>query len=80
MTKPRQVKRTAKDNDGDITHLVGDFGRVPISQAAREIESGRQSYSSGRSAIGVVKAGGRKHLRTAPDGKQRNNLDNLPDA
>ncbi len=42
----RQVKRTGKDRDGDITSLCGDWGTVAQPVAIREIESGTHSYSS----------------------------------
>ena len=41
MPRPRQVKATGKDDEGDITSLKGGFGDVPIAQAIRDIEQGK---------------------------------------
>jgi hypothetical protein len=79
VTKPRQVKATGKDDDGDITSLKGGFGEVPLAQAIRDIESGAARYSVGESEVTVVKGHAGKYLRTAPDGQTGNNLDSLPD-
>ena len=60
--------------------LKGRFGKVSTQQAIADIEAGRAQYAVGDRQLHVVKRGGKKHLRSAPDGKSRNNLDNLPDA
>ncbi len=78
MPRPRQVKATGKDDEGDITSLKGGFGDVPIAQAIREIEQGAASYAVGDSEIGVVNGPTGKYLRTAPDSTSSNNLDDLP--
>lgn len=80
MPKPRQVKATGKDDDGDITSLKGGFGEVPLNQAIREIEQGDARYAVGDSEIHVVNGAGGKYLRTAPDSSSSNNLDDLPGA
>ncbi len=80
MARPRQVKATGKDNDGDIEFLKGGFGEVSAKNAIREIESGQARYAVGDSEVSVVNGPSGKYLRTAPDGRSRNNLDNLPDA
>lgn len=80
MARPRQVKATGKDDDGDIESLKGGFGEVSTRQAIRDIENGRARYTVGGSEVGVVNGPNGKYLRTAPDGRHRNNLDNLPDA
>ncbi|PKQ25260.1 MAG: DUF3892 domain-containing protein [Actinobacteria bacterium HGW-Actinobacteria-4] len=80
MARAREVKATAKDTDGDVTGLVGRFGRVTAKQAIRDIERGDAKYSSGGSALHVVDGPSGKYLRTSPDGRRGNNLDELPDA
>ncbi len=80
MAKPRQVKATGKDKDGNITSLKGAFGEVPLKQAIAEIKAGDARYAVGQSEVlPVAKSTGRKaHLRSAPDSRAKNNLDNLP--
>jgi hypothetical protein len=80
MSRPRQVKATGKDDDGDISSLRGGFGDVPISQAIREIESGSARYAVGDSEVTVVNGPTGKYLRTTPDSTSSNNLDDLPGA
>lgn len=79
----RQVTRSGKDRDGDITRLCGSWGSTAKAQAIQEIEGGTHNYvvGSGSSEVRVlVKQGPRgKYLTTSPDGRGRNNLDNLPD-
>ncbi len=80
MPKPRQIKATGKDDDGDITSLKGGFGEVPIRQAIREIEQGDARYVAGDSELHVVNGPTGEYLRTAPDSSSSNNLDDLPEA
>lgn len=80
MPRPRQVKATGKDDDGDITSLQGGFGEVPLNQAIREIEQGAARYAVGDSEIHVVNGPGGKYLCTSPDATTSNNLDDLPGA
>lgn len=78
----RQVTRTRKDKDGDITALCNP-GRYwsPRSKrdAVQDIESERHNYwvsvRGKRVDIHVVNG----HLRTDPDETTHNNLDDLPD-
>lgn len=79
MPKPRQIKATGKDEEGDITSLKGGFGEVPIKQAIREIEQGDARYAVGDSEVHVVNGPTGKYLRTAPDSSSSNNLDSLPE-
>ena len=82
----REVTRTGKDRDGDITALCNP-GRSwsPRSKrdAIHDIESGIHGYyvpwSSGRTEIHVVNGQTGKYLRTDRDSTSRNNLDDLPD-
>jgi hypothetical protein len=80
----REVKRSGKDRDGDITRLCGDGDSWSVSkaQAIADIESGDIRYKSGGSVVEVVvdpSVSGGKYLRTRPGGGQANNLDELED-
>lgn len=81
----RQVLRSRKDKDGDITALcgAGDWSPRLKADAISDIEYGRQTYHVGsgtsRVEIRVVKGSTGKYLRTDPDKTARNNLDDLPD-
>jgi hypothetical protein len=79
----RTVKRSGKDSDGDITRLCGDWGSTSKSQAISDIDGGTHSYIV--KVTGVVEAqvyvkhgASGKYLTTSPDGRTRNNLDDLP--
>lgn len=82
----RRVTATGKDTDGDILRLchAGEWwsprGRASV---INDIESNAHTYyvedRRGRSDIHVSSRNGRKYLRTDPDGRSSNNLDNLPD-
>ena len=78
MPKPRQVKATGKDSDGDIASLKGGFGEVTIRHAIREIEDGSARYAVGGAEVHVVNGQTGKYLRTAPDSTTDDNLDDLP--
>lgn len=80
MSQTRQIKATGKDGDGDITSVKGAFGEDSVADAIKNIESGKASYSVGRSDVHVFNGPSGKYLRTEPDGKAKKNLDNLPDA
>jgi len=82
----RRVTHTGKDDDGDITKVCNPTaGWSPRSKndAIRDIEDGDHTYyvqdSKGRSDIIVVHGEHGKYLRTDPDGRAENNLDDLPD-
>lgn len=81
----RRVTRTGKDEDGDIISLCSDAWWSPVStsQAIKEIESGVYRYyvKAGieEADIHVVQGPTRKYLRTDPDKKTVDNLDELPD-
>lgn len=77
MPRPRQIKTTRKNEDGDIVSLQGGFGEVSKAEAIRQIERGDARYESGGSEVRVVKGATGKYLRTEPDGKTRNNLDEI---
>ncbi|WP_103028121.1 DUF3892 domain-containing protein [Salinibacter altiplanensis] len=82
----RQVSRTDKDRDGDITALCNPYRSWSPRRkrkAIRDIERGRHSYyvreNGRRVEVDVVEEGGDKYLRTDPDAVTANNLDDLPD-
>lgn len=83
----RQVTRTQKDRDGDITALCnGAATWSPRTKAdtIRDIEIGAHSYfvqwSDGkRTTVRVVNGSSGKYLRTDRDTTTNNNLDDLPD-
>ena len=67
---------------GRVTHLLGDgtsWSPVAVEQAVREIQGGTVIYYTGggghETIIHVATRGGRKYLRTAPDGRNDNNLE-----
>lgn len=82
----RAVRRTRKDDDGDITALC-DPGTTWSprlkADAIRDIESGVHTYhvpwTGGRTEIHVVRGSTGKYLRTDRDKTPRNNLNDLPD-
>lgn len=82
----RAVRKTGKNNQGDITALCDDGARwSPRSKAdaIADIESGAHTYyvpwATGRTEIRVVEGAKGKYLRTDSDDTQKNNLDDLPD-
>lgn len=79
----KRVKRTGKDDDGDITKLCGDWGSRSKKDAIDDIESGSQDYyvdeAGYRSDVYVKGSGSNKYLTTTADESSKNNLDNLPD-
>lgn len=82
----RQVTRSGKDSDGDITSLCNTgqlWSPRKKRDAINDIENGIHSYfvvsPSGRVNIHVVQGQNGKYLRTDPDKTSKNNLDDLPD-
>lgn len=82
----RAVRKTAKDEEGDILALCNDgsiWSPRQKADAIRDIESGTHTYyvpwKSGRTEIHVVNGPTGKYLRTDKDNTERNNLDDLPD-
>jgi len=82
----RAVRKTAKDQDGDITALCNDgdlWSPRKKADAIRDIEQGIHTYyvpwTLGRTEIHVVNGPTGKYLRTDRDDTSRNNLDDLPD-
>ena len=79
----RRVKRSAKDSDGDIIGLCGDWGQVSKATAIRHIEGGQYRYyvrvRGAEVDVIVAGTGPNKYLTTEPDYTTENNLDELPD-
>jgi len=83
----RQVTRSGKDRDGDITKLCNSGQAWSPRQkrdAINDIEGGLHSYfvqwtDGKRTEIRVVNGSSGKYLRTDRDNTTRNNLDDLPD-
>lgn len=83
----RQVTRSGKDGDGDITALCNPgtpWSPRRKADAIADIEGRRHRYfvdwSDGkRTEVHVVRGQTGKYLRTDRDGTTRNNLDDLPD-
>lgn len=82
----RTVTGASKDKDGDIIKICGSEP-TPFSvlkdEAIQDIENKKHSYRVGKTLltsvnIHVVTAAGVKFLRTDPDLKITNNLDELP--
>jgi hypothetical protein len=83
----RQVTRSGKDRDGDITALCnsGEYWSPRKKwDAIHDIESGTHTYfvrqpGTTRTSVRVVNSPNGKYLRTTADAADANNLDNLPD-
>lgn len=82
----RQVTRTGKDRDGDITSLCNTgsyWSPRSKANAISDIENRVHTYhvlkDGRRSEIHVVNGPNGKYLRTDWDTTTRNNLDDLPD-
>lgn len=81
----RRVKKTGKDNQGDITSLCGDWGSVTKATAISEISVTKansyyvQDAMARRADVMVVNGSTGKYLRTDPNATCSDNLDNLPD-
>ncbi len=83
----RQVSRTGKDMDGDVTKLCHPgslWSPRSTASAIADIESRQCTYwvmnrMGGKTYIHVVQRGGKKYLRTDPNDRTCDNLDELPD-
>lgn len=82
----RRVTHSGKDAGGVITKLCNPgqpWSPRQKDDAVRDIESRLHSYyvdvRGHRVDVHVVTVNGSKHLRTDPDGKGKNNLEELPD-
>ena len=83
----RQITRTRKNLDGDITALCDEgssWSPQSKSDAISDIERGIHQYfvrwnTGHETTIDVVNGPSGKYLRTDRDSTPRNNLDELPD-
>ena len=79
----RDVYKTGKDRDGDITSLCDDgasWSPRAKARAIEDIDSGTHSYwSNGKTRIVVRERNGKKYLTTGANATTADNLDNLPD-
>lgn len=81
----REVTAVRRDADGDVLALckAGEpWSPRSAAEVIRDIETGAHVYfierGAPRTEIHVVERGGRKFLRSDPDGIEENNLDRLP--
>lgn len=81
MTK--EVTKSKKDQDGDITGLCGTSWSHIKSEAIANIKADSRAYSvsaGGQTTyVRVATRGLKDYLTTNPDSTGRNNLDYLPD-
>jgi hypothetical protein len=82
----RAVRKTRKNNQGDIRALCDDgasWSPRAKADAISDIETLTHTYhvpwTTGRTEIRVVQGATGKYLRTDSDATSRNNLDDLPD-
>jgi hypothetical protein len=82
----RRVTKTGKGIGSVITRLCnpGEYWSPRNKDdAIQDIDNGTHTYyvnvGGNRVDVHVVKMNGSKHLRTDPDGKGKNNLEELPD-
>lgn len=69
-----QVTAVRKNGDGDITELQLSNGQVVGYKEAQQMAKANQIDN-----VNVFKGrDGDEHLRSNPDGREDNNLDNLP--
>jgi len=74
MTKGRKVVDARADSKGNITHvkIEGNQRFTPLDDAMRMADRGELS-----NAHSVHREGAKPHLRTNPDGRTSNNLDDM---
>ncbi|MGK2741046.1 DUF3892 domain-containing protein [Tepidicaulis sp. LMO-SS28] len=74
------VTGSSKDEDGDITGLCGKGWSHSKATVIANIDGLNDEYLvHGRTEVITYKVGERKHIRTVPNNKHGDNLDNLPD-
>jgi hypothetical protein len=74
MTKPRKVVDARADSKGNITHvkIKGNQNFTGLAAAMRMADRGELA-----NAHSVNRAGAKPHLRTNPDSRRSNNLDEM---
>ena len=76
----RIINNTKKKENGTITHVVGNWGCVSVSEAVVHIENGLYAYFTGgskRAKVIVVNGANGKYLRSTPDATTLNNLEEI---
>ncbi|WP_166238357.1 DUF3892 domain-containing protein [Paenibacillus turpanensis] len=74
MTQQEQVVAVRKNGDGDIVELKLTSGRVVDYKTAQAMAKNNEIYN-----VQVFRGrDDEEHLRSTPDGRTDNNLDNLP--
>ena len=75
MPEKRKIVDARKDSKGNIeaVKIEGNQNFTPLDTAIRMTEQGKVD------AVVVTPKDGDKHLRTRPDGKTGNNLDEMAD-
>lgn len=74
MNQQEQVTAVRKNGDGDIVELKLSSGRVVDYKTAQQMAKSGQIEN-----VNVFRGrDGDEHLRSDPDGREDNNLDNLP--
>jgi hypothetical protein len=69
-----QVTAVRKNNEGDIVELKLSSGQIVDYKTAQQMAKNNQIEN-----VNVFKGrDGEEHLRSNPDGREDNNLDNLP--
>ena len=72
MPGKRRIVDARADSEGDITHVrfAGNTTYTPVGTAMRLADQGKVA-----NAHTVRRENAKPHLRTNPDGRERNNLD-----
>ncbi len=73
MSEKKKIVNAKADSKGNITHvkIQGNQTFTPLKTAIRMTKQGKVD------AVVINPKGAKKHLRTRPDNKTRNNLDNM---
>ncbi len=76
------IKKVRKNDEGDIEAVKTRSTEFTIQEVIEKIESGQHFFvvEDGTSEIPVevISREGKKYIRTVKDGKETNNLDELP--
>ena len=75
------IEKVRKDDDGDIIKVKTVHSEFTTKEVIEKIEAGDNFFvMEGETKINVevVSREGKKYIRTFKDGKETNNLDNLP--
>lgn len=79
----REITMTAKDVDGQVIAVGGEWGRRALGVALIDIQNTQHTYfvtvDGARHDVQVVLGDGQRYVRTVPDLSQRDLLQDLPD-